>query len=171
MLELFRTEAQNYVAILNDGLIALEKGPDAIDALDPLMRAAHSIKGAARIVGFDVAAKVSHAMEDCFAAARKGEAALGPDRIRILLRGVDILNQITEAADATGSESVDRPQDDSEGVITAIRGILSAETAATPEVTPDAHSADAAAPERDTTTGEGQIEMVDPTMLDLFGPK
>jgi two-component system sensor histidine kinase and response regulator WspE len=163
MLDLFRTEVQNYVAILNDGLLALEDDPDAIDSLDPLMRAAHSIKGAARIVGFDVAARVSHAMEDCFAAARKGEAALGPDQIRILLKCVDVLNQITEAADATGSESVDRSQDDIEGLIAAIRGILSAET----PPPPDAPSMNAAAV-RDSTIGEGQIEMVDPTMLDLF---
>jgi len=163
MLELFRTEVQNCVAILNDGLLALEDDPDAMDSLDPLMRAAHSIKGAARIVGFDVAAEVSHAMEDCLSAAGKGEGALGPDQIRILLRGVDVLNRITEAADATGSQSADRSQDEIEGLITAIRGIRSGETPPPPR----APSRDAAAL-RDTPTGEGPLDMVDPTMLDLF---
>jgi len=163
MLELFRTEVQTYVAILNDGLLALEDDPDAMDSLDPLMRAAHSIKGAARIVGFDVAAEVSHAMEDCLAAAGKGEAALGPDQIHILLRGVDVLNQITEAAEATGFEPADRSQDDIEGLIAAIQGIRSTETPPPPH----APSRDPAAV-RDTTTGEGQLDMVDPTMLDLF---
>ncbi|MFO7599199.1 MAG: Hpt domain-containing protein [Candidatus Desulfacyla sp.] len=163
MLELFQTEVQNCVAILNDGLLALEDDPDAMDSLDPLMRAAHSIKGAARIVGFDVAAEVSHAMEDCLAAAGKGEAALGPDQIRILLRGVDVLNQITEAAEATGSESADRSQDDIEGLIAAIQGIRSTETPPPPH----APSRDPAAV-RDTKTGEGKLDMVDPTMLDLF---
>ena len=32
------------------------------------MRAAHSLKGAARIVGLDAAVRVAHAMEDCFVA-------------------------------------------------------------------------------------------------------
>ena len=169
MLELFRTEVQNYVAILNDGLLAFEKDSGAIDSLDPLMQAAHSIKGAARIVGFEVAATVSNAMEDCLAAARKGQVFLGPDQIHILLKGVDLLNQITEAADATGSESIDRSQDDIEGLIAAIQGILSAKAPVRPEISlPDAPSVDAAPVKRDATPGEGRIDMVDPTMLDLF---
>jgi len=168
MLDLFRTEVQNYVATLNDGLLALEENPDAMDLLPPLMRTAHSIKGAARIVGFHVAAEVSHAMEDCFAAVQKGAAALGPDQIRILLAGVDILNQITQAADATGSESIDRSQEDIESLIAAIRGAVYEKTPPPPVVRPDASSMDLAEVKKDTTTGEGETDRVDPTMLDLF---
>ena len=36
------------------------------------MRAAHSLKGAARIVGLTVGVRVAHAMEDCFVAAQQG---------------------------------------------------------------------------------------------------
>ena len=50
MLDLFRTEVENQVTILNDGLLSLEKDPAAIKVLETLMRAAHSLKGAARIV-------------------------------------------------------------------------------------------------------------------------
>jgi len=169
MLDLFRTEAQNCVAELNDGLLALEENPDAIDLLDPLIQAAHSIKGAARIVGFGATAKVSQAMEDCFAAARKGQAVLGPEHIHMLLKGVETLNQITEAVDTTGSESVERSQDGVEGLMAAIQGILSAKTMVPLKSPPRAApSMDAAPAKRDTTTGEVQIDMVDPTMLDLF---
>ncbi|MDQ1336650.1 MAG: two-component system, chemotaxis family, sensor histidine kinase and response regulator WspE [Thermodesulfobacteriota bacterium] len=169
MLDLFRTEAQNYVAELNDGLLALEENPDAIDLLDPLIQAAHSIKGAARIVGFGATAKVSQAMEDCFAAARKGQAVLGPEHIHMLLKGVETLNQITEAVDTTGSESVERSQDGVEELMAAIQGILSAKTMVPLKSPPHAApSMDAAPAKRDTTTGEGQMDRVDPTMLDLF---
>ena len=46
------------------------------------MRAAHSLKGAARIVGLDVGVRVAHAMEDCFVAAQRGaaDAAAGAHR-------------------------------------------------------------------------------------------
>ena len=97
MLDLFRTEVETYVAILNDGLLALENDPSATDKLEPLMRAAHSIKGGARIVELDPAVKVAHAMEDCFVAAQKGQVSLGSDQIDILLKGVDILTQISAA--------------------------------------------------------------------------
>ena len=40
------------------------------------MRAAHSIKGAARVVGVDPAVSVAHVMEDCFVAAQKGSPHL-----------------------------------------------------------------------------------------------
>ena len=39
------------------------------------MRAAHSLKGAARIVGLDAAVRVAHAMEDCLVAAQKGRSS------------------------------------------------------------------------------------------------
>jgi len=169
MLELFRSEVQNYVAILNDGLLALEEKPDATDVLDPLIRAAHSIKGAARIVGFNVAAQVSDAMEDCFVAAQKGDVSLGTDQIRILLTGVGILNQITQAVEATGSELIDRSQDDIEGLIADIRGLLSLKTPPHPKISlPDAPAVDSAPMKMDTTVREGPIDMADPTMLDLF---
>jgi hypothetical protein len=53
MYELFRAEVDTHCAALSDGLLKLESAPDDIGIIVPLMRAAHSIKGAARIVGID----------------------------------------------------------------------------------------------------------------------
>ena len=64
------------------------------------MRAAHSLKGAARIVGLDAAVRVAHAMEDGFVAAQKGKLVLRPEHVDILLRGVDLLVQIAQLAEA-----------------------------------------------------------------------
>jgi len=97
MLDLFQAEVETHVAVLSDGLLALENNPGAKDQLEALMRAAHSIKGGARIVGLDAAVKVAHAMEDCFVAAQKGAVLLGSEQIDILLRIVDILINIAES--------------------------------------------------------------------------
>ena len=59
-------------------MLQLEKAPDDPRQLESLMRAAHSIKGAAKIVGFDAAVQVSHHLEDCFVAAQRGQITLGP---------------------------------------------------------------------------------------------
>lgn len=169
MLDLFRTETQNNVAILNDGLLALGDNPDAPDRLESLMRAAHSIRGAARMMSFDDATKVAHAMEECFVASQKGEISLVADQIDILLRGVDMLNQIADAAGEGGSGSVHRRQKDIKPLVEAIRGILSPKTPIPEE--PPAHPLPSTGPisgQENKTGTEGTTLISDPTMLDLF---
>ena len=100
LFELFKAEAETHCALLNEGLLAIEQTPDDLARLEPLMRAAHSIKGAARIIGLDLAVTLAHAMEDCLVGAQKGRERLGPARIDQLLRGVDILAQLAQATEA-----------------------------------------------------------------------
>ena len=69
MLDLFRMEAESQVQVLTSGLLALERDHAAAEQLESCMRAAHSLKGAARIVDLADAVRVAHAMEDCFVAA------------------------------------------------------------------------------------------------------
>jgi two-component system, chemotaxis family, sensor histidine kinase and response regulator WspE len=96
MMELFRMEAESHTATLSTGLVALEGTPATPEVIEPLMRAAHSLKGAARIVGLDAAVRVAHAMEDGFVAAQKGKLVLQPKHVDVLLRGVDWLIQIAQ---------------------------------------------------------------------------
>jgi two-component system sensor histidine kinase and response regulator WspE len=95
MMDLFRMEAEERLAVLSQGLVALEGAGATAGAIEPLMRAAHSLKGAARVVGLDAAVRVAHAMEDCLVAAQQGRVALGPGGIDALLRGVDLLAQVS----------------------------------------------------------------------------
>jgi two-component system sensor histidine kinase and response regulator WspE len=100
MFELFKGDAESNLNVLNAGLLALEGNPSDLGAIEPLMRAAHSIKGAARIIGLDVAVKLAHAMEDCLVAVQKGRETLVPARIDQLLKATDLL-----AGLAAGSEA------------------------------------------------------------------
>src|SRR5262249_55667698 len=93
LMELFRMEAEGHTATLSSGLVALEGASAAPESIEPLMRAAHSLKGAARIVGLDAAVRVAHAMEDAFVAAQKGRLVLGTEHVDPLRRGVDFLVQ------------------------------------------------------------------------------
>jgi two-component system sensor histidine kinase and response regulator WspE len=95
MLELFQVEADSQIAVLIGGLLELERAPDARQQLEVLMRAAHSFKGAARIVNQDRAVAVAHAMEDCFVAAQEGRIQLRQDEIDILFQGIDLLLHIS----------------------------------------------------------------------------
>ena len=115
MLELFRVEAENQTSLLTTGLLELEHGTKVPGAtgqvsggkhltpgtshpaplLESLMRAAHSLKGAARIVNLPTAVRVAHAMEDCFVAAQHGKLQLDQPHIDLMLRGVDLIGQIS----------------------------------------------------------------------------
>lgn len=96
LIDLFRAEIETHTPVLSEGLLALEKDPSQTKRFEALMRAAHSIKGAARIVGVDAAVQVAHVMEDCFVAAQEGRLTFQSDSIDVLLRGVDILARIAQ---------------------------------------------------------------------------
>ncbi|CAG9173278.1 hybrid sensor histidine kinase/response regulator [Cupriavidus pinatubonensis] len=98
LLELFALEAESQAEVLNAGLLALERDPAAASHLDACMRAAHSIKGAARIVGLDGGVRLAHAMEDCLVAAQGG-MPLSAAHIDALLQGTDLLQRIGQPPD------------------------------------------------------------------------
>ncbi|QXP82830.1 hybrid sensor histidine kinase/response regulator [Methylococcus sp. Mc7] len=89
LLDLFREEVDTHAGVLTAGLIALEAGPAGPGQIEPLMRAAHSLKGAARVLGLDAAVGIAHAMEDGLVAAKEGRLELSPARVDVLLKGVD----------------------------------------------------------------------------------
>ena len=125
LIELFRVEAEGQIALLTRHLLDLEaSAPDAA-ALESMMRAAHSMKGAARIVGLDAAVRVAHALEDCFVAAQRGELVLGREQTDALLQGVDWLTQISRLAEAeieTWTRARDAALTDYLQSLAAIRG-------------------------------------------------
>jgi two-component system sensor histidine kinase and response regulator WspE len=97
MLELFRVEAETQSALLTAGLLELERGTTSSLQLETLMRAAHSFKGAAKIVNFQLLVGVAHALEDCFVAAQAGNLILGKTEVDLLLRGVDLMSKVSRS--------------------------------------------------------------------------
>lgn len=104
LLELFQLETRNQVQVLNDGLLALEHDPNSAPQLEACMRAAHSLKGAARIVDLDPAVRIAHAMEDCLVEAKEGRLRLQAADIDALLLGADLLQRVAAPGAALGGE-------------------------------------------------------------------
>ncbi len=100
MLELFRMEVETQTAVLNQGLLEMEHIKPVPEMLENLMRAAHSIKGAARMVNVDAIVKLAHVIEDCFVAVQKIDLQLSDRHIDTLLGGVDLILQISQVEDA-----------------------------------------------------------------------
>ncbi len=100
MWDLFRVEAESQTAVLNDRLVALENDPTAPDKLEELMRAAHSLKGAARIVNLDTAVKIAHEMENAFVDAQEKKLVLNGGDVDSLLAAVDLLVRFSKLSEA-----------------------------------------------------------------------
>lgn len=85
----FRIEAQELLEALTRGVLGLEKGRVGAESLAALLRSAHTLKGAARVVKQAKIADVSHSMEEVFAGLRDRPASLSPERVRQLLGWID----------------------------------------------------------------------------------
>lgn len=107
LLELFSLEAEAQVQVLSTGLLALERDPTQAEYLESCMRAAHSLKGAARIVGVDAGVSVAHVMEDCLVSAQERRLVLDAKHIDALLQGTDLLTRIATPGNNVGAPDID----------------------------------------------------------------
>ncbi|MFV2066346.1 MAG: response regulator [Pirellulales bacterium] len=124
MFELFADEAKMHAATLNEGLLAIEARPDDLGQVEALMRAAHSIKGAARIVGLDEAVQLAHAMEDCFVAVQKREEKLTSARVDQLLQGVDCFERLAGMTESDAKAWLDTNADALQTLATSLRTVV-----------------------------------------------
>ena len=99
LLGLFREELSNHSAVLTEGLLTLERGGGSPQAIEPLMRAAHSIKGAARVVDLDAIVSMAHVMEDILVAAGGGGLKMDAVGTDLLLGALDWMVGAVETDD------------------------------------------------------------------------
>jgi two-component system, chemotaxis family, sensor kinase CheA len=86
----FRVEAQELAEQLGKGVLELEKEPASAKVVAHLLRLAHTLKGAARVVKQGEIADAAHAIEDALAPLRAGtaEAQEGVDAVLTLIDGI-----------------------------------------------------------------------------------
>lgn len=99
MMELFRIEAEAQASTISQGLLDLEQHPATEANLETLMRAAHSMKGAARIVSLDTIVTIAHKMEDCFVAAQLEKIQLDKDGVDVLFCSIDVINHLAKLSE------------------------------------------------------------------------
>jgi two-component system chemotaxis sensor kinase CheA len=85
----FRPEANDLVDQFAKGVLDLEKGEGSAAAVQRLLRLAHTLKGAARVVKQSEIAERAHAIEDALAPFRDTADGLAREHIDGLLRHLD----------------------------------------------------------------------------------
>ena len=97
LIELFRDETARRLDQMDAVLLAVESGDAGAEAVDSLFRQAHTIKGAAGMLGFDDIRALAHATEDVLARIRDADE-FPPGLAEPLLRATSALRVL-----ATGS--------------------------------------------------------------------
>ena len=89
----FRVEARELLDQLGQSVLDLEKGTPPPDLVARLLRLAHTLKGAARVVKQQDIADRTHAVEDALTGLRESAAPISRDQIDRLLKQLDDLGQ------------------------------------------------------------------------------
>src|SRR5258708_6909686 len=85
----FRPEARDLVDQFAKGVLDLEKGGSGAGAVQRLLRLAHTLKGAARVVKQSDIANRAHAIEDALAPFRDSGDDIAREQIDVILEHLD----------------------------------------------------------------------------------
>ena len=91
LLDGFLTETTELLGRLDEDLITLEKTSDDNELMNRIFRSIHTIKGVSSFLGFDLLVKVTHKTEDILNRLRKGELAVTPEIMDIILEATSVV--------------------------------------------------------------------------------
>jgi two-component system, chemotaxis family, sensor kinase CheA len=89
--ELFQAEATEYMQVLNQCLLNLEKDPQDREELLESFRAVHSLKGMAGTMGYQHVTNIAHGLENFMEDFKTGEREPCPEILDLLFEAVDLL--------------------------------------------------------------------------------
>ena len=101
LMSIFIVEAQEHLTLLNQDLLHLEANQiseDRVQLLADIMRAAHSLKGAARAVNQKEIENLAHQLENFFVYLQENLKELISDDFSILFRTLDSIGTLVEKA-------------------------------------------------------------------------
>lgn len=184
VLSYFVPEAEEYLDTI-DGLIqALRANANDEDAHYRLFRTAHTLKGSAYTVGFQVIGDIAHPMEDCMVAVRERRIQLSGDHLEVIAQAAGIIRLILRRDPAY----INRLQDDVPTVIRFLSQLRDGEAVMFPSapVATAAHSPEVAAvstPAQKETVAAKETDQpanlsddylvphLDPEVLSYFAPE
>ena len=99
--KLFVTEAGEYLRVLNDSMVELEKRPEDKELIDTMFRACHTIKGMASMMNLAAVTETAHALEDVLGAIRDGKQSASPEVSEGIFAGLDGLETMVAQVERT----------------------------------------------------------------------
>ncbi|WHZ21381.1 MAG: Signal transduction histidine kinase CheA [Nitrospira sp.] len=96
VLSYFSPEAEEYLRTIQMLLQRLETDLQDPEAVHQLYRVAHTLKGSAHTVGFQVVGDVAHPIETCMVAVREGRAVIAPHWITAIRQALQVIRSLME---------------------------------------------------------------------------
>lgn len=93
---LFFEESDEHLQQLNDNVLALENNPGDLDLLNEIFRSAHTLKGMAATMGYDVMTELTHKMENILEKFKTGSIQITSDYISLIFSCLDRLSILVE---------------------------------------------------------------------------
>ena len=103
--EQFVSEARDLIAQATDELIAIERDGPAVDCIDRLLRAFHTLKGSAGLVELPAMTLAMHAAEDLVGAIRTNRVKADAAVVNQALACLDLVARWVDAFEASGELS------------------------------------------------------------------
>src|SRR5579875_390095 len=105
-LQVFLQEAHEQIELLEQDILKLEQEPSP-ELLQEIFRAAHTLKGAARAMGYQAMGELTHALEDLFDLLRNRQIEVTPELVDALFQGLDALKaMLGDIADSGTTQPV-----------------------------------------------------------------
>ncbi|MEO5329670.1 MAG: response regulator [Magnetococcus sp. THC-1_WYH] len=128
---LFRSESTERLEKLESGLLRLEQNPQDSEALQGLLRDAHSLKGAARMLGVADVEKMVHCFEEVLRPCFEGRMVVNRPLADKLNRGLTDIENLIQAA-ISGEKSTLSVLD----AMDRLRGLIPQSTKPAPPIIP-----------------------------------
>ena len=104
---MFVEEAKGHLERIASGLLALESTPDDQSTIDGIFREAHTMKGAAGMVGMMRVSRLAHRLEDLLVELRAGTRRSTPELTDAMLRVVDGLGRLIASSSSGEQDASD----------------------------------------------------------------
>ncbi len=102
LAEVFALEAEEHLRSMSAALPALQQQPGNKDLVQELRRSAHTLKGAAAMVGFRDITQLAHRMEDLLDQLYEGGRAVSAETVRLLFASTDALEDMAAGRSNAG---------------------------------------------------------------------
>jgi two-component system chemotaxis sensor kinase CheA len=128
----FIVEAREHLETIEPNLLELERNPGNLSLLNDIFRPMHSLKGASGFLGLNAINGLAHKAENILDELRKGNIAVNPEIMDVILAATDLLRTMIENLEQTGGEG----DVDTAPVIARIAAQLEGGAPAAPDVPP-----------------------------------
>lgn len=108
--ELFVTESEEHLQLINESLLELEKNSNNPETMNKIFRSVHTLKGMSATMGFESLTKLAHRMEDVFDIFRKQKTQINTEVIDVLFKCLDTLEMLLEEVKGQKEMNIDVDQ-------------------------------------------------------------